>query len=266
MLLIRWTARFLCMGLTGNPDAQRRREELVELAGAPEGVSIDGAAERFGVSSMTIRRDLLELEAEGLIRRVRGGATASPRARPFDARSAIRASAKRTVAEKALHLVPATGTIALDGSTTINTLASMVGPRDGLTVFTNAFETFHTLHPLDGVTAVLSGGTAEPTTGSFVGAVARRTLRSMYFDAFFTSADALDPLDGTSEVSIDEAEAKQAAAANSTTVIVCIDSSKLERRSVARALEDSDYSVLITELDPDSPTLDAFRRSDRQIV
>ncbi|RBO72977.1 DeoR family transcriptional regulator, partial [Microbacterium sp. H6] len=50
------------MALSGNLEAQRRRDELVELANGPQGVMIEAAAELFAVSSMTIRRDLLELE------------------------------------------------------------------------------------------------------------------------------------------------------------------------------------------------------------
>ncbi|EQM72747.1 MULTISPECIES: DeoR/GlpR family DNA-binding transcription regulator [Microbacterium] len=247
------------MALSGNLEAQRRRDELVELANGPQGVMIEAAAELFAVSSMTIRRDLLELEAEGRVRRVRGGATAAPRARPFDARRAIRASAKKAIAEKALRLVPSHGSIALDASSTVNMLASAIGPRAGLTAYTNSFESFQVLHPLDGVTAVISGGTAEPTTGSLVGPIARRSMRSVYFDTFFSSADALDGADGTSEVSVDEAELKQAMASNAGTTVVCIDSSKLGRRSVARALERDEISVLITELDPGDERLDAFR-------
>ncbi len=222
---------------------------------------IDAAAELFGVSSMTIRRDLLDLEAEGRVRRVRGGATAAPRARPFDARRAIRAGAKRAIAEKARRLVPARGSIALDASSTINMLASMIGPQSGLTVYTNSFESFQLLHPLDGLTAVISGGTAEPTTGSLVGPIARRSMRSVYFDLFFSSADAIDGADGTSEVSAEEAELKQVMAANAGTTVVCVDSSKLGNRSVARALERDEISVLITELDPGDERLDAFRET-----
>lgn len=221
---------------------------------------IEAAADLFAVSSMTIRRDLLELEAEGRVRRVRGGATSTPQARPFDTRRAIRASAKRIIAAKALPLVPSTGAIALDASTTVSTIASTIGRRDGLTAYTNSFETFQLLHPIDGVTAVLSGGTAEPTTGSLVGPIASRTMRSAYFDFFFSSADALDDIDGTSEVSVPEAEIKQAMAGNASTTVICVDSSKLQRRSVARAIEREEISVLITELNPDDPRLSAFRR------
>ncbi|MEV7608614.1 DeoR/GlpR family DNA-binding transcription regulator [Microbacterium sp. NPDC089320] len=254
------------MGLTGNLDAQRRRDELVALAESPQGVMIDDAAARFGVSGMTIRRDILELEAEGLVRRIRGGATAPPRARPFDARRAVRASAKRAIAEKAVQLVPRAGVVAFDASTTISTLAGSVGPRDGLTVVTNAFETFQTLGPLDGVTAVLSGGVAEPTTGSLTGAIARLTLRSLYFDAFFTSADALDPLDGTSEVSVDEADVKRDLARNAAMTVLCVDMTKLGRRSVARALDAADIDVLVTDLDPDDERLDPHRADRLRIL
>ncbi|RBO71764.1 DeoR/GlpR transcriptional regulator, partial [Microbacterium sp. H6] len=99
----------------------------------------------------------------------------------------MRASAKRAIAEKALRLVPAQGSVAFDASSTVNMLASAIGPRAGLTVYTNSFESFQVLQPLDGVTAVISGGTAEPTTGSLVGPIARRSMRSVYFDAFFSS-------------------------------------------------------------------------------
>lgn len=247
------------MALSGNLDAQRRRDELVELANAPSGVMIDAAAELFAVSPMTIRRDLLELEAEGRVRRVRGGATGAPRARPFDARRAIRATAKRTIAEKALQLVPTAGSIALDASTTVSMLASAIGPRSGLTAYTNSFESFQLLQPFEGVSAVISGGTAEPTTGSLVGPLARRSIRSVYFDIFFSSADALDGDDGTSEVSVEEAELKRAMATNAATTVVLIDSSKLQRRSVARALELHEISVLITELEPRDERLDPYR-------
>ncbi len=247
------------MALSGNLDAQRRRDELIELANGPQGVLIDAAAEMFAVSSMTIRRDLAELEAEGRVRRVRGGAVAAPRARPFDARRAMRAGAKRVIAEKALALIPDTGNIALDASTTISILASRIGPRLSLTAHTNSIESFQLMQPLEGVTAVLSGGSAEPTTGSLVGPVARRSATSLYFDAFFSSADALDETDGTSEVSVEEAELKQVMSGNAARTIVCVDASKLGRRSVARALEHDAIDVLITDLDPADPRLDAYR-------
>ena len=59
------------MAIGGSLDGERRRSELVALAQGADGVSIEGAAARFGVSAMTIRRDLADLEVEGLLRRVR---------------------------------------------------------------------------------------------------------------------------------------------------------------------------------------------------
>ncbi|MFT4220996.1 MAG: DeoR/GlpR family DNA-binding transcription regulator [Microbacterium sp.] len=240
-------------------DAERRREELAELARRPDGVAIEAAAELFAVSSMTIRRDLLELEAEGRVRRTRGGASAAPTARPFDARKATRATAKRAIAAKALALVPPSGTIVLDASSTISTLAAIVGPRDGLAAHTNGIETFQLLQRLDGVTAMLTGGAAEPTTGSLIGPLACQAARAVYADVFFASAAAIDPRDGSSEVSLAEAEVKQTMAANARRCVLCLDSSKLGARSVARALTPDDIAVLVTELPPDDPRLDPYR-------
>ncbi|WOF24264.1 DeoR/GlpR family DNA-binding transcription regulator [Microbacterium betulae] len=242
-----------------NLDAERRRERLVALAHEADGVLIDAAAELFAVSTMTIRRDLLDLEAEGRVRRVRGGAVAAETARAFDARSAVRATAKRAVAAKALSLVPRRGVVALDASTTVHALAASLGSRDRLMVCTNAFETFQAANRLEGVTAVLSGGAAEPTTGSLVGPIARRSLSSVYFDVFFASADAVDPSDGTSEVSVEEAEVKRMLAAGASRTVLCVDASKLGRRSVARALESDEISAIVTELEPSDPRLDPYR-------
>ncbi|MGV9769093.1 DeoR/GlpR family DNA-binding transcription regulator [Microbacterium sp. NPDC003461] len=240
-------------------DVERRRERLVALAHEPDGVLIDAAAELFAVSSMTIRRDLLELETEGRVRRVRGGAVAPETARAFDARLAVRATAKRAIAAKALALVPQRGAIALDASTTTHTLAGALGARERLAVYTNAFESFQVLSRLEGVTAVLSGGTAEPTTGSLVGPMAHRALESVYVDVFFASAAAVDAEDGTSEVSIEEAEVKRVMARGATRTVLCVDSRKLGHRASARALEVGEFATLVTELDPRDPQLDPYR-------
>ena len=247
------------MAISGSLDAERRRASLVLLAQADGGVTIEQAAQRFDVSTMTIRRDLMDLEAEGLVRRVRGGAVGAPAPRPFDERQAMRAGAKRTIARKAMALMPGSGAVALDASTTISTVAATLGPRRNLTVCTNSSETFVLLVPLGGVHPVLTGGEAELSTGSLVGPIAHQSARTMFYDIFFTSAGAFNVNDGTSEVSVLEAEIKRAFAANSHTTVLCVDSSKLGGRSLARAIDLTDISTLVTDLDPGDPRLDDYR-------
>ena len=150
---------------------EQRLLDLRRLIVERGGVRIIDLAIEFGVSEMTIRRDLAELEALGAARRVRGGAVAlGPE--PFVQRHRHNAKAKARIAEKLLPLLPVTGTVALDASSTIHRLArSLEGGRD-LTMVTNGVDTFQALTGKPGIAATLTGGTEEPRTGSLVGAMA----------------------------------------------------------------------------------------------
>lgn len=229
--------------------------DLIVEAGA---VRIDELATVFGVSEMTIRRDLDELEALGVARRVRGGAVAlGPE--PFAQRHRHNARAKAKVAEKLQTLLPASGTLAFDASTTIYRLAASIeGARD-LVVVTNGLDTFHTLRGKPGVTATLTGGSEEPRTGSLVGPIAVRTAQEFLYDMLICSAAALEASVGSSEASLAESEVKRAFSQTSSRIIVAVDQSKLETRAQARMFELESVDLLVTDLEPEDRRLDAFR-------
>ncbi|GAA2186572.1 DeoR/GlpR family DNA-binding transcription regulator [Leucobacter alluvii] len=247
------------MAVNGSIEGERRRRELVELARTAGEISIEQAATQFDVSTMTIRRDLEMLEVEGSVRRVRGGAVPATGPRSYDERLATRGSAKRAIARKALDLVPRRGAIALDASTTVNALAEMLGDHGALTACTNSVQTFELLARLGGVEAQLTGGAHEAITGSLVGPIANAGARLLHTRVFFTSSDGISPEGGTSEASLAEAEVKRHLAQSADATVLCADSSKLGKRSTGMALELSDVSTLITELDPADPRLDPYR-------
>ena len=248
------------MAINSSVDGERRRKALTELVSEVGEVSIEDASERFQVSSMTIRRDLETLESEGAVRRVRGGAVPPPAPRSHTDRLSTRASAKRTIARKAANLVPHSGTIAFDASTTVHALAQVLGDREGVVACTNSIPTFELLSSTAGIEAQLTGGRHEPITGSLVGPAANTGARLLNTDFFFTSAAALHPQVGTSEASLAEAEVKRHFAAASDQIILCLDSTKLGNRSPGYALDLSDISLLITELDPSDPRLNPYRK------
>lgn len=247
------------MAVMGSIDAERRRAELVQLAHDDGGVSIERAAAQLGVSAMTIRRDLADLEVEGLVRRVRGGAVAAPEPRSYGDRLVTREAAKRVIAQKALTLIPRQGAIALDASTTTNAIAAQLVSRSGLAVCTNSIETFEALGTIPGVDAHLTGGRREPETGSLVGSVANLGARAMQFELFLASAASVNAEAGSAEVSLEEAEVKRHFAASARRTVLCVDSSKLGQWSIGSALALEEVSVLITELDPADARLDDYR-------
>lgn len=239
--------------------SQERRQRLLAMLDSDGEIRIDESAEALGVSTMTIRRDLGELETEGLLRRVRGGAVPAVFAQPYERRQAVRGAAKAIIAAKALPLVPTQGVIAFDASSTITTLAGSMGPREELTVLTNSVPTGEALDRLPGVVGLLTGGRRDPATGSLVGELATRNAGDFHTEALFASAGGLDATLGCTEVSLAEAEVKKVLAARARTTILCADSSKLGQVSTASSLMLERISVLITELDPRDPRLDPFR-------
>jgi len=155
-------------------------------------VSIAEAADALGVSEMTIRRALTELEERGTARRVRGGARAlGPR--PFEERSHTARRAKSKIAAKLSGLLPATGAMAFDASSTVMRACAALTRAEDLTVLTNGPETFAALQHQPGVSALLTGGALDARTGSLVGPLACRAASLVSVDTFFTSARSRRP-------------------------------------------------------------------------
>lgn len=225
-------------------------------------VRIDALARELRVSQMTIRRDLDELEALGVARRIRGGAVAiGPEA--FAERHRKHGREKGRLAEKLALLIPASGCIAFDASTTVHRLASSLTTARDLTVVTNGLDTFQTLSSQPGVHAVLTGGVREPRTGSLVGSVARRGAEDFIFDQFVCSAFALDPQLGSSEASPEEADMKRVLARTSRSVVLAVDHSKLGTLARARVFALEQLHLLVTDLAADDSRLDPYREHCR---
>jgi DeoR family fructose operon transcriptional repressor len=237
---------------------EERIGEMRDLIAARGALRIDELARDFGVSEMTIRRDLDELEALGFARRVRGGAIAlGPE--PWEQRHQHNARAKSRIADKLLPMVPASGTVAFDASTTIYRLAASLETARDLVVVTNGWDTFQSMKGTPGVTASLTGGTEESRTGSLVGPMAVRAAQGFLYDIFFCSAAALDLEFGSSEAALAESEVKRAFSQTSNRIILAVDQSKLGTRAQARVFDFEQVDLLVTDLNPSDPRLDGYR-------
>jgi DeoR family fructose operon transcriptional repressor len=248
------------MAATGSIKAESRLDWIRRRLAEAGTLTIRTAVEELDVSEMTVRRDFVELEALGLARRVRGGAVAlGPVA--FDERQRMNSKAKARVAEKLMPLVPSTGAIALDSSSTIVRLASRLmqaNPRD-LLVMTNGIETFAAIHESPALGPMLTGGQRETRTGSLVGPLAAQAARALRYVRFFGSCAGVDARTGSQEPGLPEAEIKRAFADTASEVVLAVDSSKLGTPSLAAALPWERVTVLVTELNPSDSRLDPYR-------
>lgn len=229
-------------------------------------VTIDEAVVALGISGMTVRRDLDTLEALGEARRVRGGALAVGPS-PFRTRSPLNARAKVTIAEKLLPMVPTSGAIAIDSSSTMACLANVLVAARDLLVVTNGLETFESLQGRPGIRPVLTGGDRDERTSSLVGPVAEATARSFRYDAVFLSVAALDTGLGGLEVTPEEASIDRVFAVAAERVVLGADTSKVDVVAGASvlAVEWSDVDVLVTELAPDARRVRALAELTRLV-
>ena len=249
------------MAQVRQPAPQHERLALItQRLDADGAVRIDDLAEALGVSEMTVRRDLDELEAQGVARRIRGGALpVGPET--FDQRHRHNAKAKARIAEKLATLLPTTGSVAFDASSTVHRLAATLEGAQDLVVVTNGIDTFQVLQERPGVEPTLTGGVTEPRTGSLVGPLAVRSVEDYLFDLFIASANSLDPEAGSSESSVAEAEIKRVMSLHAGRTVLAVDHTKLGQRSKARVFELGSLDLLVTDLDPADEALDPYRGS-----
>jgi DeoR family fructose operon transcriptional repressor len=164
--------------------AHERQQALQSLLEEHGSVVVSQLARTWGVSEMTVRRDLQALEKIGLASRVHGGAVAAGALR-WRARADRARAEKERAAQQLVQYLPERGTIYLDGSTTVSLLVSALHEHAGLRVATNTPETFQALLSCPGLEPVLIGGKLNRKTDNLVGPLARAAIAKLAFDAAF---------------------------------------------------------------------------------
>src|SRR4051794_20633207 len=149
-----------------------RRDRILAYLAEHDQMSIAELSHRISVSEVTVRKDLEQLETQGLLTRVRGGAVASGRGRlelHFAGREQINLEEKRRIARAAAALVASEQTIFLGASTTALQIARLLKQREDLTVVTNGLYTALELSFSPGITVVAVGGIVRRRSSSLVG-------------------------------------------------------------------------------------------------
>lgn len=185
---------------TTTPPAERsrpaqRQTEIAEYVVGHGSVSATELAEQFGVSLMTIHRDLDELERQGVVRKHRGGVSAQPSS-VFESNVSFRLQAalaeKQALARHARTLVEPGMAVMLDDSTSTLELAKLL--LDGitpLTVVTNFLETVKLLAGRPGIRLLALGGEYHPTHDSFLGVPCIEAVEALRVDLLFASTSAI---------------------------------------------------------------------------
>lgn len=231
---------------------EERQTALAEVVRGSGRVSVSDAAERFGVTTETVRRDLAVLEGLGLVRRVHGGAVPADTLTTLEPDVAERRRAaqaeKVRIGKAALQFLPGpTGSILIDAGTTTAQLAAAIPTDVRLTVISNDGGVVKRLTAHPNLELHQLGGRVRPTTRAAVGPRTVAVLADLRVDVAFLGTNGLSLVHGLSTPDPDEAAVKTAIIAAARRVVVLADSSKIGREALVRFGRLEQVDVLVTD-------------------
>lgn len=202
------------------------------------------SAAEFGVSTETIRKDILQLEKTGIAERCFGGAVLSQTMTTPAASK--QTPPKQAISLRALEFVEEGSSIFLDGGTTTYALGERIALRDDLTVFTNSMSL---LGPLShsGNRVFIVGGRLQGPAMSNVGQWAVQAMRATNIDVAFLGTDGIGDTAGPTSASYDESEFKTTVMASSRQTLVLADSTKFTDAGLFVFSRWRDVDYLITD-------------------
>jgi DeoR/GlpR family transcriptional regulator of sugar metabolism len=228
---------------------KERRQKIIELIQENGNCQVSRLSLLFSVSEQTIRQDLRELEADGMILRQHGGACLKRDDFAFSIRVPNRGheEEKRQIANIAAEYVESGNTIILDSGSTVSALANELTSKKDLTVITNAINIAITLSQEPTNNVLLIGGEFKGPTLSLTGTRGIPMFDNIHADKLFLATGGFDVTVGLSFPSFSDLELKRAMIHCAREVYLLADSSKIGMVKFASlgCLEDID--VLITD-------------------
>lgn len=228
----------------------QRRQKILRLLARHEVLSVHQLTEMLGVSHMTVRRDIGELEREGSASVVPGGvryARAVSSEPSFDAKSMIDGPQKSAIAQGAAGLLHDGGVFYLDAGTTTAALVPRLRELHGVTVVTNDFSIVTSLVDDTGVEVVHVGGRLDHANRSSVGSLAASVLRQLAVDVAFVSASSWDLARGVTTPSHEKIDVKTAAMEVATASVLLAASSKYGSYSMYRVAPLESFQTIVTD-------------------
>ncbi len=223
----------------GDVFARERQEEIARRIEADGRVRVSQLAVLYGVSTVTIRKDLAALETEQRLVRTHGGAVALERSRPepaFDLRERLQADEKRAIGAAAARLVHDGESVVMDASTTALAVARQlraIGGWSQLTVITNGLRLASELAGSSGITVLMLGGRVRPEAMSVVGPLGDGLFERINVQTAFVGAAGFTLESGLSDATDEEAQIKRSMVAAAREVIAIVDHTKWQRAAFA---------------------------------
>jgi DeoR/GlpR family transcriptional regulator of sugar metabolism len=233
--------------------ARERQQQIARIVEEQRRARVTDLAGRFGVSAVTIRKDLLILESERRVIRTHGGAIAPGDNRPelaFALRERLQRAEKSRMGAVAAARVTDGESIVLDASTSALYVARHLKAREawhGLTVVTNSIRIASELAGHPGVTVLMLGGRVRWEALSVVGPLGDGVFRRVNVQKAFLGAAGFTIEAGLSDAMEEEAQIKRSMVAAAREVYAVVDHTKWGRVASATFCRTDRLSGVFTD-------------------
>ena len=250
-----------------NWEDEQRRNDIVELLHQSGQQQVQTLSEYFHTSPLTIRRDLIELEKQGIIERTYGGACLKKTPEPlhdFADKQAIHNREKELIAEYALSYIHDRDTIFMNSGTTIYQLLKLLDNRP-INIVTNNILAYECCPHLGGE-LIYTGGTYSDLTKACHGDFATNVINQIYANLSILGVNGITAENGATTSNLQETIVNGKMVERCTgKVIIIADSSKIGKTHSFTSAQIQDIDILITGADADPEELRRIREKGVEI-
>lgn len=229
-------------------DIFERKQKILELLNRDGKVRVNELSNLFNISDVTIRMDLADLEAKGLLSRVHGGAVSSYKTyynMDMQQRLTANQSQKQAIAARIVDMIDDNDTIMMNAGTTTLTFFRLLPPKINLCIVTNSIAIALEAGPNPNFNVVLLGGFINSKHQFTYGDDAILQLEKYHADKLILSVDGITKDNGLTTFYSQEVELARMMLSRAATKIIAADSTKLGRTAFAKIadLEAADYVI-----------------------
>ncbi|MHA6731609.1 DeoR/GlpR family DNA-binding transcription regulator [Devosia sp. A369] len=246
--------------------AASRQTTIIQLVNDGHGMSIAAIASLCGVSTETIRRDLAQLERNGDIQRVYGGAIPTDRSAPVSERRHMIRAGKRIIGRLVADMIQKDQWIFITGGSTGLAIAEAMLNGPAVNVMTPMPSIADTLNSGSRHRVVLTGGQYDASSGVTTGDEVLDAIAACTFDLAIVGIYGLDAGYGLVEANRFNMLLKQTLMAHSRRTIFVGDHTKMGEVGRYRSVPFSDVETIVTDLPPFGPLAERLRQAGSTVI
>ena len=249
---------------------EERIHQIHELLKDRMRISLDELCEIFNVSKNTIRRDIAELEEQGIIRKIYGGIVLEESniksLEPFSDREIRHINEKQKIAAVAAASVKEGDVIYIDSGTTTMHMIPHLADKQFLTIVTASVYVLEIASRYSNLNVIATGGTLQAPIKAFVGPTVLNCIKGLNFSKIFLAATGISLEHGATNASPLECEIKQCLVQKPCSKYLLVDSSKFDVASLMTYSDLKDIDCIVTDEHPPEKYLKHFNKNDVGII